>query len=173
MANNSNVRDDKKGIRLFVTILAYVFFVVAAVAVLPVVLPMIFGYQTHTVSIDTTGTVNQVSSVVYTDKSAASELVDGNVVALELEDGKKVKVCYVSSNNTEDQTITLRTNEVVAYDKVVGHVVAQTPFIGVLTQLCDAVLGIAFVVFVFIVGVVLAIIANRLVVKAKPKASAN
>lgn len=164
-SNDSNVRDDKKGLRILFTVFAYVFFIAVAVAVLPVVLPPIFGYHTHTVSIDTTGNVSLPGSVVYTDKTENQSLVAGNIVALDINDGKKVKVSYVDSNDVENKTVLLRTNETVSYDKIEGRVVAKTPFVGFVTRLCDAVLGIVLVAFIFVVAVVLAIVANKLVVK--------
>ena len=169
-----------KGMSLFVTILAWVLFTVVAVSVLPVVLPRIGGYHAYTLNEDFTRKIKMVSSVVYTDNISLEELDNGDIVAVKSDNGKKVDVYFVSSNNDQAQTMVLRTDAtvkndqgVVDYDQIVGHVYASAPFIGVLTQLCDAVLGIVFVVFVFIVGAVLAIIANRLVVKAKPEASAN
>lgn len=167
--NNSNEADNKKGLRIVTTIFAYLFFIVTAIAVLPTVLPMIFGYRTHNVNYDVTGQASQTFSVVYTDKSEAADLVSGNIVALETNEGKKVKVSYVDANNTETKTITTRTKdgitEEVSYDKVVGHVVAKTPFVGILTQLCFTIPGIIFVAVIFVIAVVLAIVSNKMVAK--------
>lgn len=166
MANNEKVYDNKKGLRIVFTIFAYVFFIFTAVAVLPVVCPLVFGYHTYAVSSDhTSNGVVSGSSVVYTDKTATDLINGGAYVAINSSDSKKVRVYTVGANNVGDSTITLNTKEVVNYDQVVGKVVAKTPFVGLFTQLCNTIPGIILIAFIFIVGVILTIVANKMVVK--------
>lgn len=167
MANNDQKeKDPRKGARITLTIFAYLFFICVAATVLPVVMPMIFGYHTYTVEADTTGNVPKPGSVIYTDKTETAALSSGNIVAIAGE-GKRVKVYYVDSNDSAAKTIALRTGDTAKYDQVKGRVVAKTPFIGLLTQLLDSIAGIVITAAVFVVGVVFAIIANRLTLKKK------
>ena len=169
-SNNSKVNIERKSAGLFLLIISYVFFLVVAVAVMPVVLPKIWGYHAHTVKNDTTGMVSQVSSVVYTNDTAIKSLVGADPIAVSFDGSKEVTVCRVSKNNIDDQTITItlvsdegvKTDEVVNYDKVVGYVVAYTPFIGVLTHLCDSIMGCIFVGLLVVVGVVLNIVSKKM-----------
>lgn len=160
--DNVNVKDSKKGIRIFLVILAFVFFFVSAIAVLPVVVPMLFGLNEYVVEEDNTESISMPLSIVYTDSTAKTSLAKNDLVAIDSDDNKKVELYTVLSNSIGEQTITLNNNDVVSYSVVKGNAYATVPFAGALTQFCNTGFGIALIVVLFAIGVALAIIAPKI-----------
>lgn len=161
--NDTNTQQvkEQKGKRRTITTLGYVLMIVFLLIVLPVVLPPIFGYHTHTVGTDTTGEISKYGSVVYTKTIDDTSYVEGNIVAIEAE-GRDVDVYYVDANDADAKTLAIRGGDTASYDQVVGHVVAKTPFIGYLSQLCFSVVGIIVTVVIFAVALGLMMYANKI-----------
>ena len=72
------------------------------------------------------------------------------------------RVYYVDGNDSTAQTITLRDGDTAAYDKIAGKVVAKTPLIGYLSQLCFSVAGIVVTVLIFAAGLGMMMYANKI-----------
>ena len=157
--NETNKINEQKGKRRTVTTLGYVLLIVFLLIVLPVVLPPIFGYHTYTLGNDVTGNISK-GSLVYVKEIDDASYVEGNIVALEA-DGRNVDVYYVDANDADAKTLAVRDGSTAAYDQVVGHVVAKTPFIGYLSQLCFSVVGIVLTVVIFIAGLGCMMYANK------------
>lgn len=154
--------DEKKAKRRTLTILGYICFIIALIAVLPVILSPVFGRHAYLNGTDSTGNISKYGSLVYTKKIDNASFVDGNIVAVTNENkNRTVDVYYVESNNGSD-TLTLRTGDIVSYNQVKGKVVAKTPFIGYLSQLCFSVVGIIVLVALFAVGLVLMMYVNKI-----------
>lgn len=163
--NDTNTQqiNEQKGKRRTVTTVGYVLMIVFLLIVLPVVLPPIFGYHTYTVGSDHTGLISKYGSVVYTKAIDESSYVEGNIVAIQTEDkSRDVNVYYVDTNDANAKTLAIREGDTASYDQVVGHVVAKTPFIGYLSQLCFSVVGIIVTVIIFAAGLGLMIYANKI-----------
>ncbi len=160
MADTNKEINEKKGMRRTLTILGYACVIIVLLAVLPVVLPPIFGYHTYLNGTDTTGLISKYGSVVYMKEIDNSAFTEGNIVAVKA--GKRtVDVSYVASNNGSD-TLTLKNGSSVSYDQVQGKVVAKTPFIGYLSQLCFSAVGIIALVIIFAAGLVLMMYVNKI-----------
>ena len=146
--NNNQTVDEKKGKRTGLTILGYVLVIVALLTVLPVVLPPIFGYHTYLSGTDHTGNISK----------------DGNIVAIESADssGRRVDSYYVDSNDSSAKEIALRDGNGVSYKVVKGQVIAKTPFIGYLSQLCFSAVGIIVTVVIFAAGVAIMMYVNKI-----------
>lgn len=155
--------DGKKGKRRMFTAFGYVLMIVFLLTVLPVVLPAIFGYHTHTVGTDATGNISNHGSVVYLKAVDKDSYTEGNIVAVhESDSSRDVDVYYVDGNDSTAQTITLRDGDTAAYDKIAGKVVAKTPLIGYLSQLCFSVAGIVVTVLIFAAGLGMMMYANKI-----------
>lgn len=160
--NETNQVNEQKGKRRTITTIGYALMIVFLVIVLPVVLPLIFGYHTHTVGADATGELSG-GSLVYLKEMDGTAYTEGNIVAVqENESGRDVDVYYVDSNDTSAQTLEVRGGNTVSYDAVAGHVVAKTPFIGYLSQLCFSVVGIIVTVVIFVAGLGCMMYANKI-----------
>ena len=157
--NNNQTVDEKKGKRTGLTILGYVLVIVALLTVLPVVLPPIFGYHTYLSGTDHTGNISKNGSVVY-----LKTYKDGNIVAIESADssGRRVDSYYVDSNDSSAKEIALRDGNGVSYKVVKGQVIAKTPFIGYLSQLCFSAVGIIVTVVIFAAGVAIMMYVNKI-----------
>lgn len=155
--------EEHKGKRRTLTILGYALMIVFLLIVLPVVLPPIFGYHTHTMGTDTTGNISKYGSVVYVKEIDDSTYAAGNIVAVQTAEGSRdVDVYYVDANDTSAQTLTVRTGDIVAYSQVTGKVVAKTPLIGYLSQLCFSVLGIIVTIVILAAGLLLMMYVNKI-----------
>ncbi len=157
----------KSGYRALTTI-GYILLIVGLLTIAPVVCPPIFGYHTYTVNSDSTGNVNPLGSLVYTKALDDADYAEGKIVAVENPDtGRAVDVYYVSANDSglvlEDGNST-RTAE---YSQVKGQVVAKTPYIGYLSQLCFSVVGIVVIVVIFLAAVVCTTAGNIIAKKKK------
>ena len=159
--NNNQTVDEKKGKRTGLTILGYVLVIVALLIVLPVVLPPIFGYHTYLSGTDHTGNISKNGSVVYLKTIDEASYKDGNIVAIESADssGRRVDSYYVDSSAKE---IALRDGNGVSYKVVKGQVIAKTPFIGYLSQLCFSAVGIIVTVVIFAAGVAIMMYVNKI-----------
>ena len=133
--NNNQTVDEKKGKRTGLTILGYVLVIVALLTVLPVVLPPIFGYHTYLSGTDHTGNISKYGSVVYLKTIDEATYKDGNI---------------------------LRDGNGVSYKVVKGQVIAKTPFIGYLSQLCFSAVGIIVTVVIFAAGVAIMMYVNKI-----------
>ena len=167
MNNNTNYDqpvNEKKGKRTGLTILGYALVIVALLTVLPVVLPPIFGYHTYLSGTDHTGNISKYGSVVYLKEIDESSYKDGNIVAVVSADSssRKVDEYYVDSNDTSSKEISLRDGSSVSYDAIKGHVVAKTPFIGYLSQLCFSVVGIIVTIVIFAAGLGIMMYVNKI-----------
>lgn len=154
--------DEQKGKRRTITIAAYALMMVFLLIVLPVVLPLIFGYHTYTVGTDTTGNISKHGSVVYVKAIDENSYVEGNIVAVNKSGSRAVDVYYVDANDAAIKTLTVRTNDTVAYDQIAGKVVAKTPFIGYLCQLCFSVVGIIITIVIFVVALGMMMYVNKI-----------
>ena len=160
MTDTNREMNEKKGMRRTLTILGYACVIIVLLAVLPVVLPPIFGYHTYLNGTDTTGLISKYGSVVYMKEIDNSAFTEGNIVAVKA--GKRtVDVSYVDSNDGSD-TLTLKNGSSVSYDQVQGKVVAKTPFIGYLSQLCFSAVGIIALVIIFVAGLALMMYVNKI-----------
>lgn len=160
MTDTNREMNEKKGMRRTLTILGYACVIIVLLAVLPVVLPPIFGYHTYLNGTDTTGLISKHGSVVYMKEIDNSAFTEGNIVAVKA--GKRtVDVSYVDSNDGSD-TLTLKNGSSVNYDQVQGKVVAKTPFIGYLSQLCFSAVGIIALVIIFAAGFALMMYVNKI-----------
>ena len=158
----TKTNDEKKGKRRALTISGYALLIVFLLIILPVVLPPIFGYHTYLLGADTTGNIS-TGSLVYIKEIDETSYVEGNIVALKSDEGKRrVDVYYVDSNDTDADTLAVRDGGTAAYDEVTGHVVAKTPFMGYLSQLCFSAAGIIVTVIIFAAGLGLTIYANKI-----------
>lgn len=146
------------------TILGYVLVIVALLIVLPVVLPPIFGYHTYLSGTDHTGNISKNGSVVYLKTIDEAAYKDGNIVAIESADssGRRVDSYYVDSNDSSAKEIALRDGNGVSYKVVKGQVIAKTPFIGYLSQLCFSAVGIIVTVVIFAAGVAIMMYVNKI-----------
>lgn len=162
--NNNQTVDEKKGKRTGLTILGYVLVIVALLIVLPVVLPPIFGYHTYLSGTDHTGNISKNGSVVYLKTIDEASYKDGNIVAIESADssGRRVDSYYVDSNDSSAKEIALRDGNGVSYKVVKGQVIAKTPFIGYLSQLCFSAVGIIVTVVIFAAGVAIMMYVNKI-----------
>lgn len=162
--NNNQKVDEKKGKRIGLTILGYVLVIVALLIVLPVVLPPIFGYHTYLSGTDHTGNISKYGSVVYLKTIDEASYKDGNIVAIESADssGRRVDSYYVDSNDSSAKEIALRDGNGVSYKVVKGQVIAKTPFIGYLSQLCFSAVGIIVTVVIFAAGVAIMMYVNKI-----------
>ena len=166
MEMNKNVEEKinrHRGKRITLTILGYLCVIVVLLAVLPAVLPPIFGYHTYTLGNDTTGNISKYGSVVYLKEVDEGSWQNGNLVAVKsAETGRDVDVYYVDSNDTAGETLAFDTGDMAKYDKIAGKVIAQTPFIGYLSQLCFSVVGIILIVILFVAGLGLMMYTNKI-----------
>ena len=144
--NNNQTVDEKKGKRIGLTILGYALVIVALLIVLPVVLPPIFGYHTYLSGTDHTGNISKNGSVVYLKTIDEASYKDGNLVAIE----------------SSAKEIALRDGKGVSYKVVKGQVIAKTPFIGYLNQLCFSAVGIIVTVVIFAAGVAIMMYVNKI-----------
>lgn len=142
----------------------YVLVIVALLIVLPVVLPPIFGYHTYLSGTDHTGNISKNGSVVYLKTIDEASYKDGNIVAIESADssGRRVDSYYVDSNDSSAKEIALRDGNGVSYKVVKGQVIAKTPFIGYLSQLCFSAVGIIVTVVIFAAGVAIMMYVNKI-----------
>ena len=155
--------EGKKGKRRTLTVLGYALMIVFLLIVLPVVLPAIFGYHTYTVGSDATGNISKYGSVVYLKGVSNDSYVEGNIVAVQVSDSsRKVDVYYVDANDTAAQTLAIREGEAVSYEQIAGKVVAKTPFIGYLSQLCFSAAGIIVTILIFAAGLGLMMYVNKI-----------
>ena len=152
--NNNQTVDEKKGKRTGLTILGYVLVIVALLTVLPVVLS----------GTDHTGNISKNGSVVYLKTIDEASYKDGNIVAIESADssGRRVDSYYVDSNDSSAKEIALRDGNGVSYKVVKGQVIAKTPFIGYLSQLCFSAVGIIVTVVIFAAGVAIMMYVNKI-----------
>ena len=157
--NNNQTVDEKKGKRTGLTILGYVLVIVALLIVLPVVLPPIFGYHTYLSGTDHTGNISKYGSVVYLKTIDEASYKDGNIVAIESADSSARRV---DSNDSSAKEIALRDGNGVSYKVVKGQVIAKTPFIGYLSQLCFSAVGIIVTVVIFAAGVAIMMYVNKI-----------
>lgn len=130
----------------------------------PVVLPPIFGYHTYLSGTDHTGNISKNGSVVYLKTIDEASYKDGNIVAIESADssGRRVDSYYVDSNDSSAKEIALRDGNGVSYKVVKGQVIAKTPFIGYLSQLCFSAVGIIVTVVIFAAGVAIMMYVNKI-----------
>lgn len=144
--------------------------IVALLTVLPVVLPPIFGYHTYLSGTDHTGNISKNGSVVYLKTIDEASYKDGNIVAIESADssGRRVDSYYVDSNDSSAKEIALRDGNGVSYKVVKGQVIAKTPFIGYLSQLCFSAVGIIVTVVIFAAGVAIMMYVNKSARKSTP-----
>ena len=154
--NNNQTVDEKKGKRTGLTILGYVLVIVALLTVLPVVLPPIFGYHTYLSGTDHTGNISKYGSVVYLKTIDEASYKDGNIVAIESADSSARRV------DSYAKEIALRDGNGVSYKVVKGQVIAKTPFIGYLSQLCFSAVGIIVTVVIFAAGVAIMMYVNKI-----------
>lgn len=162
--NNTNRPqvEEKKGKRRTLTVLGYALMIVFLLIVLPVVLPAIFGYHTYTVGSDATGNISKYGNVVYLKAVSNDSYDEGNIVAVQESDSsRKVDVYYVDANDTAAQTLAIREGETVSYEQIAGKVVAKTPFIGYLSQLCFSAAGIIVTILIFAAGLGLMMYVTR------------
>ena len=89
---------------------------------------------------------------------------DGNIVAIESADSsaRRVDSYYVDSNDSSAKEIALRDGNGVSYKVVKGQVIAKTPFIGYLSQLCFSAVGIIVTVVIFAAGVAIMMYVNKI-----------
>lgn len=161
MANNYEL-GRKKGLRNLLTAITYTLLVFILLSVLPVVVPMIFGYKSMIAGKDTTGLVSN-GSVVYVKDVDCTELVSGNIFVAKTDSvNDKVTVYYVGANDRDARALTARNGENVAYYLVKGRVEAKTPIVGYLSQLCYSAIGIVVLVLAAVVMIVLSIVGNKL-----------
>lgn len=149
----------KKGAWGVVVLLAYLLMIVAIFMLVPILCPMILGYQTKNVNDDSTGQISPYGSVVYVKTIDCDNFIDGNIIAVESDDNF-VDVHFVDKNNKGEEKITLRNGKTVDYDDVVGKVAAKTPFIGYLTQFCRDITGYAIAGGMLLAGVILMAVKN-------------
>ena len=144
--------------------MGYVLVIVALLTVLPVVLPPIFGYHTYLSGTDHTGNISKYGSVVYLKTIDEATYKDGNIVAIESADSsaRRVDSYYVDSNDSSAKEIALRDGNGVSYKVVKGQVIAKTPFIGYLSQLCFSAVGIIVTVVIFAAGVAIMMYVNKI-----------
>ena len=105
----------------------------------------------------------KVGSVVYLKGVSNDSYVEGNIVAVQESDSsRKVDVYYVDANDTAAQTLAIREGEAVSYEQIAGKVVAKTPFIGYLSQLCFSAAGIIVTILIFAAGLGLMMYVNKI-----------
>lgn len=128
------------------------------------VLPPIFGYHTYLSGTDHTGNISKYGSVVYLKTIDEASYKDGNIVAIESADSsaRRVDSYYVDSNDSSAKEIALRDGNGVSYKVVKGQVIAKTPFIGYLSQLCFSAVGIIVTVVIFAAGVAIMMYVNKI-----------
>ena len=150
------------------TIIGYILLIIGLLIIAPVVCSPIFGYHTYTVNSDSTGNVNKSGSLVYTKVLDDADYSEGKIVAVENTDNESaVDVYYVSANDSglvlEDGDST----RTVEYSQVKGRVVAKTPYIGYLSQLCFSVIGIVIIVVIFLAAIICTTAGNIIARKKK------
>ena len=67
----------------------------------------------------------------------------------------------MDSNDSSAKEIALRDGNGVSYKVVKGQVIAKTPFIGYLSQLCFSAVGIIVTVVIFAAGVAIMMYVNK------------
>lgn len=162
---NTNTEDEKikkkRGSRVTLTTIGYILIIVVMLSVFPVVLPMIFGYQTRNVETDYSGAVWEIYSVAYYKPCNANDLSEAGYIATDAAySTKKVDIYYATAIG--DGTVTVENGKSVPAESVRGVVRAKTPFIGILTGLCFSVIGIIVLIILFVVGLCCMIFANKI-----------
>ena len=162
--NNNQTVDEKKGKRIGLTILGYALVIVAIIIVIPVVVQPFFGFNTYLSGTDNRLNNSKNGSVVYLKTIDEASYKDGNIVAIESADssGRRVDSYYVDSNDSSAKEIALRDGKGVSYKVVKGQVIAKTPFIGYLNQLCFSAVGIIVTVVIFAAGVAIMMYVNKI-----------
>lgn len=166
---NSDEENQKKAFPYTITIIGYVFILLFLLITAPVVCPPIIKQHTYPVSADYTGKIGKNGSVVYvysqnSKKATPIEaLVEGNIVAVDNEDGDRDADCYyVDANNVADKTITLRDGKTVSYDLVHGRVWRKTPFIGYLCGILFYIWGVIADIIILLLGLIVTLFANKI-----------
>ncbi len=153
--------DEKKGKRRTLTFLGYFLVIVALLAVLPVVLPPIFGYHTYLSGTDTTGNISKYGSLVYIKEMDAGSFKEGNIVGVVAEDETRTLDSYYVKSSSKS-ALTLESGKSVSDDVVAGRIVAKTPFMGYLCQLCFSVIGIICIIVIFAAGLAVMMHVNKI-----------
>lgn len=143
------------------TVAGYVCLAVVLLAVIPVFLPQVFGYQTYLVSADTTKQVSEPKTLVYVENMDNEAYEAGNVVAVFSDKTKRVDVYTVASNDGKE-ALTMKSGEKVQYDEVAGHVAAKLPFIGFLGQICFSIVGMIVLAVIFVIAIVCLTYGNKI-----------
>ena len=159
--DKQTLKKEKRKIRIS-TIEGYVCLILVLLAVLPVVLPRIFGYHTYVCGADTTGKIFKYGSVVYTKEIDNDSFEEGNIAAVKSNSGKYLKADTYYVDASGNNTLKLRNGSSASYEEVLGHVVAQTPGIGYLCQFCYSAVGVVLIIAVLVAGIALMMYANKL-----------
>lgn len=160
---NKNSEKQNKTFPYTITVIGYVLILLFLLITAPVVCPPIIGQHTYTVSEDHTGLISPKGTLVYAKDKDKEALVEGNIVAVDNEDGDRdVDYYYVDDNNTADQTIALRDGETVSYDLVKGIVRKKTPVFGYLSGVLFHVWGIILDIVILVAGVGITTYANKI-----------
>lgn len=154
--------DEKKAKRRTFTILGYLCFAVALLAILPVIIAPLLGRHAYLSGTDSTGHISKYGSLVYVKAIDNASFEEGNIVAVVNEAKKRTVDAFYVDSNDRTNTLTLRTGSTVSYSQVKGRIVAKTPFIGYLSQLCFSVAGIIVLVVLFAAGFALMMYVNKI-----------
>lgn len=139
----------------------YLCLTIVLLAVIPVFLPQVFGYQTYLVSADTTKQVSEPKTLVYVEDMDNAAYEAGNIVAVLSDKTKRVDVYTVASNDGKE-ALTMKSGEKVQYDKVAGHVAAKLPFVGFLGQICFSIIGMIILVVIAVMAIVFLTYGNKI-----------
>lgn len=154
----------KKGRRVALTTIGYILIIVFLLAVLPVILPPIFGYHTRNVETDHSGAVWEVCSVAYYKNCDFDDLKDEKsqqYIATDANYSSKEVDVYLATGILED-AVQVDGGDIIDGDNVRGIVKAKTPYIGLLTGLCFSIPGIIALVLIFGIGLACMILANKI-----------
>lgn len=143
------------------TVAGYLCLTIVLLAVIPVFLPQVFGYQTYLVNADTTKQVSEPKTLVYVENMDNAAYEAGNIVAVLSDKTKRVDVYTVASNDGKE-ALTMKSGEKVQYDKVAGHVAAKLPFVGFLGQICFSIVGMIALVIIFVMAIVCLTYGNKI-----------
>lgn len=143
------------------TVAGYLCLTIVLLAVIPVFLPQVFGYQTYLVSADTTKQVSEPKTLVYVEDMDNAAYEAGNIVAVLSDKTKRVDVYTVASNDGKE-ALTMKSGEKVQYDKVAGHVAAKLPFVGFLGQICFSIIGMIILVVIAVMAIIFLTYGNKI-----------
>lgn len=147
--------------------------VLLIIAVLPLTLPKIFGYELYTVLSGSMEPGISVNSVIYVKKCSPETITKGDVITFNLESNTTlVETHRVVDINSEEDFFTTKGDAnaaedvtPVAFDRLIGVVKFHIPYLGFLAQYINSAEGIASCIAVFAGVLIMWLVAEKVKTK--------